>query len=268
MTSPAEMYHSFLEPIIFGPWAEELIRRAAPRSGARVLDAGCGTGVVTRAVARAVGPRGQVTGLDMNQAMLDVARRVPVEEGAAPIVWVQSAADQIAYPDATFDLITCQQMLQFAPDRGAVLREFRRLLAPGGRLALATWAAAELHPLQMEIDRAIARYTGQPGLIAGFALSDEAELRRLLEGAGFPRVTIELIARESRYPGPDRAVQQWLLAATAGIASFRQLDHDARDELLERIAADLAEAIRAHTVDGYLVHTWHAHIAIADVPQP
>lgn len=268
MTNPAELYQHVLVPAVFGPWAEELLCRAAPQPGARVLDVGCGTGVVTRAAARAVGPGGAVTGLDMNPAMLEVARHIPVEEGSARITWVQSTADRIALPDATFDLITCQQVLQFVPDRAAALREFRRLLAPGGRVAIAAWAGADLHPEQREIDVAIVRHTGQPALVAGFALSDPDEIRRLLEDAGFQVVAIDLIAKKSRFPEPDRAVRNHLLAATAGIPSFRQLDADSREELIDRIAVDLTDFTRANTVAGELVHSWHAHIAIADVPNP
>jgi ubiquinone/menaquinone biosynthesis C-methylase UbiE len=268
MTNPAQMYEAFLVPAVFRPWAEELVRRLEPREGIRALDAGCGTGVVTRLVAQAIGPKGAVTGLDMNPAMLEIARGIPVEAGSAPITWVQSAADSVALPDATFDLITCQQMLQFAPDRLAVLREFRRLLAPGGRVAIAAWAGAELHPLQMEVDRAIQRRTGQPALAAGFALSESEEIRTLLEAAGFRVDGIELVHKESRFRDPEGAIRNHLLAATAGIASFRQLDSEARDEVLRQIASDVAPLVREHTVDGELVHDWHAHIALATVPLP
>jgi ubiquinone/menaquinone biosynthesis C-methylase UbiE len=268
MTSPAELYQNVLVPAVFGPWADELLRRAAPPPGARVLDVGCGTGVVTRAAARIVGPRGAVTGLDMNPAMLEVARHIPVEEGSGHITWVQSAADQIALPDATFDLITCQQVLQFVPDRGAVLREFRRLLAPGGRVAIAAWAAADLHPFQQGVDVAIARHTGQPALVAGFALSDPDEIRQLLEDAGFQVIAIDYLAKESRFPDPEQGLRGHLLAATAGIPSFRQLDAGSRTELIDQIVSDLSDLIRANTVAGELVHAWHSHIAIATVPNP
>lgn len=266
MTNPAEVYEAFLVPQVFRPWAQELIQRARPGSGMAALDAGCGTGAVTRLLAHAVGPTGVVIGLDMNPAMLEIARRRPEEVGSAPITWVQSAADAVALPDATFDLITCQQMLQFAPDRSAMLREFRRLLAPGGRVALATWAAAELHPFQMAIDAAIARRTGQPALVAGFALSDPDEIRGLAEAAGFRVDSIDLLVKTSRFANPEQAIRIHLLAATAGIASFRQLDSAARDELLDAIAADVAPLVRAHTVDGELAHDWHANITLARVP--
>ncbi|MCC6790335.1 MAG: methyltransferase domain-containing protein, partial [Thermomicrobiales bacterium] len=164
--------------------------------------------------------------------------------------------------------VTCQQMLQFVPDRAAVLREFRRLLAPGGRVAIATWASADLHPFQMEIDRIIQRHTGQAALVAGFGLSDSTEVRRLLEGAGFVVDAVDLLAKKSRFAEPDQALRNHLTAATAGIPSFRQLDVATRDHLLDLIARDAAELVRANTVEGMLVHDWHAHIAIGSVPMP
>jgi len=77
------------------------------------------------------GSEGHVTGLDLGEGMLARARTWPPVEGDAPIDYVQGSADELPFADGSFTVVTCQQGLQFFPDRDAALREFRRVLAPG-----------------------------------------------------------------------------------------------------------------------------------------
>ena len=131
--SLGERYEKYLAPIIFEPWARDLIARAAPQPDERILDVACGTGVVTREARRVAGPGAAVTGVDLNPGMLTSARaRDP--EGA--INWVESSVRSLPFPNASFTLVVCQQGLQYFPDRASALREMRRVLAPGGRLVI------------------------------------------------------------------------------------------------------------------------------------
>lgn len=132
----AEAYERYLVPIFFEPWAERLLAQAGVRSGERVLDVACGTGSVARRAAERAGPSGKVVGLDLNAGMLAVARRVSAAARPA-IEWRQGDAAGLPFPEGSFDVVTCQQALQFFPDRPKALREMRRVLAPGGRAALA-----------------------------------------------------------------------------------------------------------------------------------
>jgi len=93
-----------------GPWAPGLVALAALQPGECVLDVACGTGLVTRLAAPEVGPTGQVTGVDINAAMLAVARSLPPPSGAA-ITWVEGDAGAMDFPDASFEVILCQQGL-------------------------------------------------------------------------------------------------------------------------------------------------------------
>src|SRR5205823_9474849 len=105
-----------------------------------------GTGVVARLAAQQVGPEGQVTGLDLNPGMLAVARALPPPLGAT-ITWVECSAVAMDLPDATFDVVLCQQGLQFFPDKPAALREMHRVLKPNGRAAIAVWTQIELNQI-------------------------------------------------------------------------------------------------------------------------
>jgi ubiquinone/menaquinone biosynthesis C-methylase UbiE len=132
-------YERYLAPAMFVPLAEAVADAVEVSLGERALDVACGTGVLTRTIASRSGSDGHVTGLDLGEGMLARARTWPPVEGDAPIDYVQGSADQLPFDDGAFTLVTCQQGLQFFPDRDAALREFLRVLAPGGRLAIACW---------------------------------------------------------------------------------------------------------------------------------
>jgi len=135
----AERYERVLVPAIFAPWAADLVALAKLRPGERVLDLACGTGVVARLAAERVGPEGDITGLDLNESMLEVARSQPIPAGAAAVAWVQSSALAMRVPDSSFDVVLCQQGIQFFPDRPQALREMIRVLVPGGRMFASVW---------------------------------------------------------------------------------------------------------------------------------
>jgi SAM-dependent methyltransferase len=126
-------YERYFVPAIGGPLAEELVAAAALRTGERVLDVACGTGVVARHAADRVGPAGSVAGADINAGMLEVARTVAMSSGRTSIQWYETAAEAMPLPDGEFDVVLCQLALQFFADKAAALREMRRVLASGGR---------------------------------------------------------------------------------------------------------------------------------------
>jgi ubiquinone/menaquinone biosynthesis C-methylase UbiE len=115
----AETYERALIPAVFAAWAPLVVALADPRPGERVLDVACGTGVVTRLVAKQVGHAGNVVGLDLNPGMLAVAASRAANEPptSAPMTWQEASATQMPFPDAAFDIAYCQLGLQFFPDR-------------------------------------------------------------------------------------------------------------------------------------------------------
>ena len=142
--NPAETYENYFVPAMFFPWATILLRHSAPRSGERVLDVACGTGVVSRLAAPLVGASGQVVALDFNASMLVVARTLPVTSGAA-ITWQEGNAMSLPFPTNAFNLVLCQHGLQFFPDRLLALREMRRVLVSGGRALVIVLQSLEQH---------------------------------------------------------------------------------------------------------------------------
>lgn len=191
MPGPAEVYEHYLARAIADPWTRVLLELASPQSGEQVLDLACGTGSVARQAAPMVGVTGHVVAVDINPDMLETGRAQPAPAGA-PIAWRQGDATRLELPDDAFDLVLCQQGLQFFPDRAASLREMRRVLRNEGRAVMSVWGSLDRHPVYEALFKATARHMGEglAGLEIPFSLSDPRELESLLGDAGFRRIEI------------------------------------------------------------------------------
>ncbi len=126
--SVAATYDEIYVPRIFNPWAQLLLERADLSPGESVLDVATGPGTVARLAAERVGPRGRVVGTDFSAAMIGVAQEKPVSDQAAAIEYLLAPAAPLPVADGSFDVVTCQQGLQFFPDRQAALMEIHRAL--------------------------------------------------------------------------------------------------------------------------------------------
>ena len=127
----AELYERYLVPSITSLWANDLVSRANPRTGERVLDVACGTGIVARTVSERMSA-GRVVGLDINGGMLAVARSTSTQSPVS-VEWMEASALKLPFPAHAFDLVLCQLGLQFFPDPSVALKEMLRVLAPDGR---------------------------------------------------------------------------------------------------------------------------------------
>ena len=202
----AQLRERYSVRYFMGPWAPGLVAVAALQPGERVLDVACGTGVVTRLAAPAVGPTGQVAGLDINAAMLAVARSLPPPPGAS-IRWVEGNAAAVDFPNASFDVILCQQGLQFFPDKPSALREMHRVLVPSGRVVLSVWKSAG--PYNVAVAEALEHHVGVEASTrfrASRGVPDAETLYRLFVEAGFRAVEIRPSAMTIRLPSLDMFV--------------------------------------------------------------
>ena len=132
--------------------------RLAP--GDRVLDVACGTGVVARAAAERVGRGGRVVGVDINPGMIAVARSLPAATTGAPIQWHERSALDLQLTDVSFDVVVCQQGLQFFPDKAIALKEMRRVLDHGGRIAVSVWDSNTFGPYVSAVSKALVKFVG------------------------------------------------------------------------------------------------------------
>jgi len=247
-TAAAEIYDSFFVPSLFAEWAPRLADAVGMKPGERALDIACGTGVVARELAARAGKEGRVTGLDINPGMLAMAKRIAAQNGLTDIDWRQGAAEALPCDDDSFDVATCQFGLMFFEDRAKSLAEMRRLLKPGGRCAVATWAALDSSPgspgyrdMVALLDRLFGADIANE-LRGPFLLGDPDEVAAMLRDAGFADVRAELITGEARFPSIERwvftDVKGWTLADKIDPAQFETLRAAAETEMQRYVQSD------------------------------
>ena len=239
--SGPESYERYQVPSVFEPLARLFLDRVPLAPGQRVIDIACGTGIVARLAARVVGETGEILGVDLNPAMLDVARENAPPTGPT-MVWKEGDAAALPCDDGAFDVALCQQGLQFFPDKVAALREMHRALVPGGIAAICVWQGAEHSPFITAVADALTRHLSADAAArvkAPFALGDEDELRAHFEEAGFKDVEIEATPIIRRMLPPEESVPGQLAATPVG-PEVAALDEATRNAMVEDIGAALA----------------------------
>jgi ubiquinone/menaquinone biosynthesis C-methylase UbiE len=260
----AELYQRHLVPAMTAHWAADLVRRVDVRGSDRVLDVACGTGVAARAAAGRAGPAGRVVGIDINAAMLAVARSLPGGQGAR-IAWFEASALALPVRDASHDVVLCQLGLQFFADRPAALAEIHRVLRPGGRLGVSVFGAIEHNPATFALSQALDRRIGPDASAAKraeHALADPALLRTLVAGAGFGQITIVTQTRVVRFAAAGDYVRIQL-AATPLAALRTPLARADAQRLTELLVADVAASLEPYQTARGLEFPQEAHVLLA-----
>jgi len=263
--SAAELYQAHLVPAVTAGWAAGLVDRTGVRRAERVLDVACGTGVVARVAAERAGRTGRVTGIDINAAMLGVARLLPAGAGAR-IGWVQGSVVSLPCAEASHDVVLCQLGLQFVPDRPGALAQMRRVLVPGGRLGVSVYGPIEHNPATLALAQALDRHLGPDASVtkrAEHALADAALLRTLAGDAGFKRITIVTETRTVRFASVSDYVRIQL-AATPLASLLAHRPGRPGQRLAEVLIADVAAALQPYQAAGGLAFPQEAHVLVAD----
>jgi ubiquinone/menaquinone biosynthesis C-methylase UbiE len=260
MSNPATTYEEYFVPIMFAPLVQPMLAKAAPRPGERILDLGCGSGIVARQVAALLGSGARVTGLDASPAMLTVAEQMAAREGAE-VEWVHGAAEALPFKDGSFDVVLCQQALQFCPDRPAALGELRRVLAGGGRLVISMWFGLDQFPVYAALDAAIEKHLGSRAIATAFSAGPPESIHALLIAAAFREVEVERIEFTARFPYPKRYVALQIESSSAAIPALQHLDDATRAELVGKIEAEMRPVIERFTVGDEMVTPAVSHLA-------
>ena len=195
-----QIYEQYLVPLIFEPYAIDLVARLAGFSLKDVLELAAGTGVVTRRLALELPAGAAITATDLNQPMLDVAASIGTRRS---VNFRQADAQQLPFRDATFDAVVCQFGVMFFPDRPRAFAEARRVLRPGGVFLFNVWDRLEDNEFAMIATEALAGVfpDDPPRFMARVphGYHDSGAIRRDLAAAGFTRdPDIETIAARSR----------------------------------------------------------------------
>jgi SAM-dependent methyltransferase len=235
---PAEIYERAFVPALFSRWGRIVAEAARIRPGDRVLDVACGTGALTFAAAERAGPSGRVAGLDPNPGMLAVARTKP--EG---VDWHEGRAEALPFEDGAFDAVVSQFGLMFFDDPPRAFAEMARVLAPGGRLAVAVFDAVEVSPGYDELARLCDRLFGSAvgdAMRAPFAFGDATRLRDLAAGA-FPGAEVARHEGEVHFPSVAAETEHaciWTLGGLIDTDQAALLRREAERELRPFVRGD------------------------------
>jgi ubiquinone/menaquinone biosynthesis C-methylase UbiE len=214
------------------PAQECLLACAALAPGERVLDVACGTGLVSLAAARAVRPGGSVLGVDLSAAMVEAATARARALGLPHTAFARMDAEHLERPDASVDVALCALGLMYVPEPEQALRELRRVLRPGGRLALAVWgerARCGWAPLFGIVDDEV--HSEVCPLF--FRLGQGDTLARLCAEAGFERLQTQRLATTLCYADADEACRAAFVGGPVALA-WSRFDARVRARVCER----------------------------------
>lgn len=237
------LYERWLVGPLFRPWAGILLDRLRPAPGDRVLDIACGTGIVAR-LARERVDRGTVVGVDLSPGMLEVARAASPE-----VTWREGSALELPLADTEqFDVVTCQQGLQFFADRPAAARQMRRALAPGGRLGVATWLPLDQVPMFAALHEVAERHLG-PIVDQRHAFGDGAAVAALLHEAGLADIVVDTVVHRHRVDDGAMFLRLNTMALVGMSAAGKTMGEDEKAAAATAIASDSAPVL-ARYADG------------------
>ena len=247
-------YEELWVPALFGQWAKIVAEEAQLDTAQQVLDVACGTGVLSQEVASRLKDPGQVTGIDPNPGMLSVSM-----EHNKDINWVQGPAEDIAFPDKSFDVVLCQFGLMFFTDRVKAIQEMSRVISPEGRIVVTVWDALENIPAYSRSVSLIEKFAGskaREALNGAFELGDKEVLQGTFNDAGVSDINISTHTGTARFPDIksmiEADVRGWL--PVMGIVleedEIQEIFNQATDLLSEYISPDgvVTFDITAHVV--------------------
>lgn len=223
------------------PVSEAMVSSLALRGGERVLELACGPGDTGFIAARSVAPDGILISSDGAEAMIEVARSRAAHAGVENVEFRQLELEWIDLPAASVDAVLCRWGIMLLVDPAAAAREIRRVLRPGGRLALAVWDVAERNPwatipsgAMIELGHLERPDPQEPGM---FTLAAPGRLPGLLEDAGFADVEVRQVALSRRYRDVEAYVEETAEVSPLFSAAWNGLDSAQRARVTELMTA-------------------------------
>ena len=226
----------------FTHFGRRLVEAVGVEPGQRVLDVASGRGAVLFPAAERVGPGGHVEGIDLAEGMVAAVNADAERRGTAARVRLMDA-EQLDFPDASFDRVLCGFGIMFPPDQARALSEMRRVLRPGGRLGISTWREHGFYDVALVMRDMGQTPTRPPGWI-----TEPDVLSKVLTRAGFSAV--QVVADMHRFHHADLDAY-WRSAMNSGERrSIEALDADQTVRVRAALAEQLAQYQQA---DGYHV---------------
>jgi len=252
-TAAAEIYDAFFVPALFGQFPVPILDHARVGVGERVLDVGCGTGIVARAARRRVGTNGRVAAVDPNEGMLAVARC-----SGQSIDWRSGTAEALPFSDRMFDHAISQFAAMFFTDRTVALTEMARVTVGGGTVTIATWSGLDRTPGYAAMVAVISDELGDEAagaLRAPFVLGDVEEVREMVAQIG-SGVRVDEIDGTATFA----SIADWVHTDVRGWTLADLVDDEGEAKLVARAERELAPFVSA---DGSVAFPAPAVVATA-----
>jgi len=257
--SVPEFYETYLVPLIFEAYAEEIADRVARLRPHTVMEVAAGTGVVTRQLASRLGDNVEIVATDLNQPMLDRASLIGT---ARPVEWRQADALHLPFPDERFDAVVCQFGVMFFPDRIAAYREARRVLTPGGMFVFNVWDRIEENVFTHVVEAAVGEmFPDDPPRFLSrtpHGYHDREVVESELAHAGFETVEITTIARSSK-AAEARLPAVAFVQGTPLLNEIEARDPSQVEEATRRATSAIAERFGTGPVEAKI----QAHVVVA-----
>ena len=244
-----ENYDRYLGPVIFEPYAEDLVSRLKSRKPGRVLEIACGTGIVTRRLRDALPATTEIIATDLNPDMFEFAKAK--FKSGENVKWQQADASALPFPDRSFDAIVCQFGYMFVPDKSAAMREAHRVLKPGGSFLFNVWDSFEANPFAEIAHGTIASFFDRdpPKFYdIPFSLYDSKVVRELLQNAGWEKIESFSEAKPCRASSAKDFATGLVRGNPVGTeATERGVDPE---KIIDAVAKKLAERFGAAPLEG------------------
>jgi ubiquinone/menaquinone biosynthesis C-methylase UbiE len=233
---------------------ERMLANVDLRPGERVLELACGPGGAGLAAAVLVGPTGEVVVSDVAEEMAAIAAERAAARGLTQVRALRLDLEDVDQPDESYDVVLCRDGLMFAFDLARAAAEIRRVLRPGGRVAVAVWGPRAANPWLASAFDAVTAETGipvpPPGVPGPFALDDIGRLRALLTGAPLADVVVEEVSAPMVAPSFDA----WWTRTQQVAGPLASLLSGLPEERRDAITARVRQATAAYAQpDGTLV---------------
>ncbi len=224
-------YEKYIVPAYTGAWAKEIVNRACLNEGEKILDVACGTGLVARIAAEKQSCSDLIFGVDVNEVMIKKAQEI--EKG---ISWHNNDVTDLPFFDNFFDVILCQQGLQYFPGSDLALKEMNRVLAENGRILISVWRPIKYSPFYESLCKILEEYVDANAgsmLSAAFAFGDYEKLKSLFVNAGFNNININIVVKQMSYSPFEEFVIGGIMASPFSKDIQRMQESKQEEMLLE-----------------------------------
>jgi ubiquinone/menaquinone biosynthesis C-methylase UbiE len=230
---------------IYGAATEMMLDLAGVQPGSRVLDVAAGTGESTLMAARRIGPTGHVLAADVSASMLAVAAEAARQAGVANVETRVMNAENIELDSDSFDAVICRIALMLFPNPAKALTEMRRVVKPGGKVAVMVYAALEKNPFWEIFHKTVRRLGNIPPPAPGepwmFALGESGVLENVYRRADFLNMSVRAVPIRRRSPSAAAAVENMRKSASDTREVMNRLNEADRERAWAEIAAQFKQ---------------------------